>query len=214
MPVDKKAVVEALEEVEASSKKRNFVESIDLTVNLKDLDLKRPENRINVELTLPHEVGKEPRICVIASGELAVKAKELGVEVLDKDELQNLAGNRKAARKLAKSFDFFVASADLMPLIGRILGPVLGPRGKMPKPIPPNADLKLILENYKKTVRLRMRDNPSLHTKVGSRGMDKEKVAENISAVVSFLEEKLEKGPQNIKSLFIKTTMGPPERVI
>ncbi len=213
MPVDKKELVKTLEKVEEASKKRNFVESVDLTVNLKDVDLKKPENRINTELTLPNEIGKDVKVCVIASGELAVKAKELNVNVLDKDELQSLSGNKKAVKKLAKEFDFFVASADLMSLIGKILGPVLGPRGKMPKPIPPNADLKSIIENYKRTIKLRIRDNPCLHAKVGTRGMDKEKIAENISAVISFLEEKLERGPNNIKSVYVKTTMGPPVKV-
>lgn len=213
MPVDKKELIKVLKKIEETSKKRNFTESVELTVNLKDIDLKKPENRINMELVLPNEIGKEPRVCVIASGELAVKAKELNVNVLDKDELQGLTGNKKAMRKLAKSFDFFVASVDLMPLVGRILGAVLGPRGKMPKPIPPNADLKSIIENYKRTIRLRMRDNPCLHAKVGIRGMNEEKLAENINAVISFLEEKLERGPNNIRSIYVKTTMGSPVRV-
>ncbi|MBS7288714.1 MAG: 50S ribosomal protein L1 [Candidatus Freyarchaeota archaeon] len=213
MPVDKKELIKILKKIEETSKKRNFTESVELTVNFKDIDLKKPENRINTELVLPNEIEEEARICVIASGELAVKAKELNVNVLDKDELQGLTGNKKAMRKLAKSFDFFVASVDLMPLVGRILGAVLGPRGKMPKPIPPNTDLKSIIENYKRTVRLRMRDNPCLHAKVGVRGMDEEKLAENITAVISFLEEKLERGPNSIKSIYVKTTMGSPVRV-
>lgn len=213
MPIDKKELIEALKKVDEISKKRNFVEAIELMVNLKDIDLKKPENRINAELVLPNEIGGEPNICVIASGELAVKAKDLNVRVLDKDELQSLAGNKKAIKKLAKTYDFFIASVDLMPLVGKILGAILGPRGKMPKPVPPNTDLKAILENYKKTVRLRMRDNPCIHAKVGTRGMDKEKLAENINAILSFLEEKLERGPSNIKSIYLKTTMGPSIKV-
>ena len=213
MPVDKRELIKILKKIDESSKKRNFTESVEIAVNLKDVDLKKPENRINTELVLPYDIGKEPRICVIASGETAVKAKELEVKVLDKDELQSLTGNKKAIRKLAKTFDFFVATVDLMPLVGRVLGAILGPRGKMPKPIPPNVDLKSVIENYKKTIKLRIRDNPCLHAKVGIRGMDEEKLAENINAVISFLEEKLERGPNNIKSIYVKTTMGSPIEV-
>ncbi len=213
MPVDKKELIKILKKIDESSKKRKFTESVEIAVNLKDVDLKKPENRINTELVLPYNIGKEPRICVIASGETAVKAKELEVKILDKDELQSLTGNKKAIRKLAKAFDFFVATVDLMPLVGRVLGAILGPRGKMPKPIPPNVDLKSVIENYKKTIKLRIRDNPCLHAKVGIRGMDEEKLAENINAVISFLEEKLERGPNNIKSIYLKTTMGSPVKV-
>ncbi|MEM2572967.1 MAG: hypothetical protein QXF77_00975, partial [Candidatus Jordarchaeales archaeon] len=91
MPVDKKELIKVLKKIDESSKKRNFTESVEIAVNLKDIDLKKPENRINTELVLPNDIEKEPRVCIIASGEVAVKAKELNANVLDKDELQSLA---------------------------------------------------------------------------------------------------------------------------
>jgi len=213
MPLDKRKIVEAIKKAKQSSKKRNFVQSIELAVNLKDIDLKKPENRLNTEITLPNETGKEPKICVIATGDLAVKAKDAGVHVIDKDELNEISRNRKNVKKLAQEYDFFVARADLMPQVGKTLGPVLGPRGKMPKPIPPNADINAILNQYKKNARIRMRNNPVVHLRVGNENMDEDKVAENVQNVINFLEGKFERGARHIKSVYLKTTMGPAIKV-
>ena len=208
MPLDKRKIVEAIKKAKQSSKKRNFVQSIELAVNLK-----KPENRLNTEITLPNETGKEPKICVIATGDLAVKAKDAGVHVIDKDELNEISRNRKNVKKLAQEYDFFVARADLMPQVGKTLGPVLGPRGKMPKPIPPNADINAILNQYKKNARIRMRNNPVVHLRVGNENMDEDKVAENVQNVINFLEGKFERGARHIKSVYLKTTMGPAIKV-
>lgn len=213
MPLDDKKVLEAVKKAKQNSKKRNFIQSIELMVNMKDVDLKKPENRLNTELTLPNEIGREPKICVIAAGDLAVKAKNAGVYVIDKDELGEVARNKKNVKKLAQEYDFFVARADIMPQVGKTLGPVLGPRGKMPKPVPPNADIKTVLEQYKKNARIRMRENPVIHLRVGSEQMDERKIVDNVQSVINFLEGKFEKGSRNIKSVYLKTTMGPAIKV-
>ncbi|MFB0560697.1 MAG: 50S ribosomal protein L1 [Candidatus Lokiarchaeia archaeon] len=213
MPLDKKKIVEAVKKAKESSKKRNFVQTIELAVNLKGIDLKNPENRLNTELTLPNETGSDPKICVIAAGDLAVKAKEAGVYVIDKDELDELSRNKKNVKKLAQEYDFFVARADLMPQVGKTLGPVLGPKGKMPRPIPPNAEIGTILNQYKKNVRLRMRTNPMINLRVGNEEMDEKKIVDNVQSVINFIEGKFEKGARHIKSVYIKTTMGPAVKV-
>jgi len=213
MPLDDKKVLEAIKKVKQNSKKRKFVQSIELAVNMKDVDLKKPENRLNTELTLPNEIGRDPKICVIATGDLAVKAKNAGVYVIDKDELGEVARNKKNVKKLAQDYDFFVARADVMPQVGKTLGSVLGPRGKMPKPVPPNADIKTILDQYKKNARIRMRENPVIHLRVGNEEMDEKKIVDNVQSVINFLEGKFEKGSRNIKSVYLKTTMGPAIKV-
>ena len=211
MPIDIKEIIEAVKEAKEKAKERKFKESIDLSISFKNLDLKKPENRISAEVTLPHPINKPVKVCVIASGDLEVRAKNEGIDsVLSRTDLEKFLSDRKAAKKLAKQFDFFLAQVDLMPLVGRSLGPVLGPRGKMPKPIPPTADVKSLVEQYRRTVRIRMRNNPVIHVRVGTKDMEDEKIAENIKAVLEFLLEKLEKGIQNIKSIYVKTTMGPP----
>ncbi|MHA1410529.1 MAG: 50S ribosomal protein L1 [Candidatus Odinarchaeia archaeon] len=218
MPVDKKKVINVVKEAKEKAKKRNFVESIDLMVNLVGVNLKNPESRINVELALPHPIHKNPKICVIATGDLAVQAKEAGANiVLNKADLEKYGKNKKEAKKLAKENDFFIAQADLMPLVGRFLGPVIAPRGKMPKPgtgiVPPTGNIKPVIENSRKLAKISMKKDPVIHLKVGNREMPDEELAENIQAVLNFLEGKLERGKNNIKSAFVKTTMGPPVKL-
>ena len=210
----KEKIKKALEEAKKNSKPRNFKQTIELAVNLKDIDMKKPENRLNEEILLPHGKGKPVKIAVFATGELAMQAKKLADLVITKEELEELAKNKRKAKKIAKKYDFFIAQADLMPLIGRYLGPILGPRSKMPKPVPPNANLEPIINRLRKTVRIRTKDNPVFHVPVGTEEMPTEHVAENIETIFNFLENKLEKGLGNVKSAYVKTTMGKAVRVI
>ena len=97
-----------------------------------------------------------------------------------------------------------------MPLVGKILGPVLGPRGKMPIPVSPTADIASLIEKHRKTVIVRMRNQPVLHCRVGSENMKEEEIAENIQAVLGVIEGKLKRGIKNVKLAYIKTSMGKP----
>ena len=159
--------------------------------------------------------GKEVKIAFIADGELAVQAKNAGADlVITKSELEDMGKNRKDAKKIANQYNFFVAQADLMPLVGRFLGPVLGPRKKMPKPVPASAKPDPILERLKSTVKIRIKDQPVIQAMVGSHEMDDEMIAENIEAVLGILDRNLEKGRNQIKSMYVKTSMGPVVKVI
>ena len=213
MPIDEEAILEALREMRAKTRRRNFKQSVELLVSLRDVDLRKPENRIRELVELPHGLGKEARVCVIASGDAALRAKRAGLEVLDKEQLEAMAGDKKAAKKLAKQYDYFVAEAPLMPLIGRILGPVLGPRGKMPTPVPPTADFAKVVERLRKTVRVVAWKAPHVYCRVGTEDMDDKALAENINAVIKVLEDKLPRGLSNIKSVYVKMTMGPAVEV-
>ncbi|NOZ59583.1 MAG: 50S ribosomal protein L1 [Euryarchaeota archaeon] len=206
-------IVRAVGEARKASKKRNFTQSFDLAINLRDVDMSKPENRLSEEVVLPKGRGKPVKVAVIAGDELALAAKEHADLVITKEELEELAKDKKKAKKLANDIDFFIAQAELMPTIGRFLGPVLGPRGKMPKPVPPNAPIAAIVERLRRTVRLRTKDKPVIHVAVGSEEMSDEEIAQNVEAVLSHLERKLDKGMGNIKSVYIKTTMGPSVRV-
>jgi len=122
--------------------------------------------------------------------------------------------NRKDAKKIANQYNFFVAQADLMPLVGRFLGPVLGPRKKMPKPVPATAKPEPIIDRLKNTIKVRIKDQPVIQALVGSQEMEDEHIADNVEAVLGILDRKLEKGRNQIKSMYIKTSMGPVARVI
>jgi len=200
----------ALEELR-KHEKRNFKQSLELIIKLKDLDLKKPENRLNQVVVLSHPIGKPIKVCVIAGGDLALKSKEAKADlVIGRDQLEELAKDKKSSRKLQNGYDFFVAEASLMPLVGKTIGPVLGPRGKMPTPIHPNAPIAEVIEQARRTVRIRVRDQPVIQCRVGSDDMSDDELAENIQAVFASVEGKLERGSRNISVVLIKTTMESP----
>ena len=209
-----KSTVMAVQKALEGAKKRNFVETVELAVNLKDVDLSVPKNRITEDVILPNGRGKAVRVCVIGGGELALKAKDVADLVITPEELQTIADDKKQAKKIANSTNYFIAEAPLMAVVGKRLGTVLGPRGKMPKPIPPGADPTGMIESLRKTVSVRTKDRITFHAPVGTVEMPAEQIAENIDALLKRIELKLEKGRMNIESSYVKTTMGPSERLI
>ena len=208
-------IIDAVKEAKEQAKPRNFTQSIDVIINLKDLDVRKPENRFSEEVALPNGRGKEIKIGVIADGELALAAKNAGVDVvISKEDLQEFGKDIKAAKKVVNSVDSFIAQADMMPLVGRFLGRILGPRNKMPKPVPASARIEPLLERTQATIKVGVKQQPSIQILVGTQDMDDEKLAENIEAVLAVLDRNLEKGRNQIKSMYIKATMGPVVRVI
>ena len=214
MPLDPKSTLEAIKEAKERAEKRSFVQSIELIVNLKDIDPKKPESRIQELIELPYPPGGENRICVFASGEMALKARRAGADlVMERSDLETLMGDKKRQKELAKAYDFFIAEAPLMPLVGRVLGTTLGPRGRMPTPVPPTASIEEHIERHRKMVLIRLRGQPVLQCRVGTEDMPDEQIAENLQAVMRRIERRLKRGIKNIRSVRLKTTMGPPVRV-
>lgn len=215
MSMTDKKTVEVVSKILDESKKleRKFKQNIDLVVNLKNIDLNNPKNRLEEEIILPHGRGSMAKIALFASGELAVKSKTHVDLLIKPEEIGDLSKDKKKFKKIAEAHDFFIAEAPLMPTIGKTLGTVLGPRGKMPRPVPPNADISGLVKNLRNTVKIRAKTK-TFHTTVGNEEMSKENIADNIDAIIKRIEQKLEKGRMNIGSIHIKTTMGPSERVI
>jgi large subunit ribosomal protein L1 len=215
MPLDQKTILDAVKQAKEKSEKRKFNQTVELVVNLKDIDMKSPEGKLQELIELPHSPPeKANKICVIGSGELALKARKANADrIVEKSELEGLAGKKRDLRKLSNDYDFFIAEAPLMPLVGKILGPVLGPRGKMPVAVPPSADIGALITKHRKTIVLRMRSQPILSCRVGVEGMKEEELTENIQAVLRVLEGKLKKGIKNVKNMYIKTAMGTPVKI-
>jgi len=216
MPLDQKTVLDAVKQAKEKSGNRKFDQSVELVLNLKDIDMKGAEGKLQEPMELPYfSSEKANKICVIGSGELALKARRANADfVIERAELDGLAGKKRDLRKLANDYDFFIAEAPLMPSVGRILGPVLGPRGKMPVPVPPSADIASLIVKHRKTIVLRMRTQPIVQCRVGMQGMKEEEIAENVQAVLRVLEGKLKKGIKNVRNVYIKTAMGTPVKVM
>jgi len=214
MSVERKHLSEALRELREKTPKRNFNQSIELIINLKDVDVSKPENRIQEVIELPHPIGKKVNVCVFASGDAALRARRAGADmVLEKEEIEALAGDKKRQRQIAKKIDSFIATAPLMPIVGRVFGAILGPRGKMPTPIPPTADIEREIERHKRLVMIRTRGQPVLSCRVGTENMSDDEIIDNIDAVIKRIEGKLKRGIKNIASIYIKASMGPPIKV-
>lgn len=203
------AVMRALEDAPP----REFRETVDLAINLRDLDLNDPNNRVDESVVLPGGTGQDTRIVVFATGETALQAEDVAEEVLSPDELAELGDDTDAAKTLADETDFFVAEASQMQDIGRYLGTVLGPRGKMPTPLQLDDDVVETIDRMQNTVQLRSRDRRTFHTRVGAEDMSGENIASNIDVIIRRLEANLEKGPLNIDGIYVKTTMGPAVEV-
>jgi len=107
----------------------------------------------------------------------------------------------------------FISEASLMPLVGRVLGPVLGPRGKMPIPVSPNSEIAVIIERNRKTIVVRMRNQPIIQCPIGTENQSDEELVDNIQTVLRVLEGKLKRGLKNIDVVFIKTSMGAPVKI-
>ncbi|UCE90891.1 MAG: 50S ribosomal protein L1 [Methanobacteriota archaeon] len=207
-------LIDVIKKLQAESKKRNFVETVDLAINLRDIDLSNPRNRIQEDIILPHGRGKRIKVGVFGGSEMAVKAKDVADVVVQPEDIEDLAGDKAKARKFARSSDFFVAEAPLMPTIGKRLGIILAPRGKMPKPIPPGSDPRPVIEKLRTSVTVRTRDKLTFHMPIGAKDMPPEQLAENLDVVLGRITTRLERGRQNIRSAYVKTTMGPSYKVI
>src|SRR2546422_639621 len=158
MLVSKDAIAKAVADMKGKSEKRKFNQSVELAVKLRELDLKRPEARIKESIELPTPPNKTTKVAVIAGGDLAVRAKNAGADlVIGKDDLDKLGRDKKQARKLAQNYDFFIAEAPLMPQVGKALGQMLGPRGKMPTPVPPNAPIDDVIKRQRRNARLMLK---------------------------------------------------------
>jgi large subunit ribosomal protein L1 len=199
---------------EEHNPKRKFKQSVDLVINLKDVDMSNPSNRIDEEVYLPGGRGEEAKIAVFATGEMALKAKDVADAVFKPEEIGELAKDTKNAKGVAEKYDFFIAEAPLMPTVGKSLGRFFGPRGKMPRPIPPNADISAEVKKLRNTVRIRSKDKTTFHCIIGREDMGADAISENIEEILKVMEGKLERGKMNIKSAYVKTTMGSPVRVI
>ena len=206
---------QAIEKVKSDSKKRNFIQSLELIVNFKKIDFKKPENRINVTAVLPKGRGKKIKVAAIVGDELVIEAKKYADKVILKSDLEELAKNKKEAKRIAKHYDFFIAQTDLMADVGKILGQILGPKGKMPRPVPPTAKLGNMLEAMQRNILIKMKGKflPTVQSIIGTEEMTTDDLLANATSVLDSIKNKLPNREGNIKSLYVKTTMGKAVKV-
>lgn len=211
-----KQTIDAVTTVLDESPPRNFTEGVELAINLKNIDLSQPRFRVNEEIILPNGLGRPIAVAVFARGDVALQAKAAGADLVieDPDAITEYGEDKNKARELAEGYDFFIAEVAYMPAIGKNIGSILGPRGKMPEPLTPDMDVAHIINKTRSSIKLRSKDRKTFHAPVGRRDMPADKIAENVETVITRLEQVLDKGVQNIKSIYVTTTMGKSVKVM
>ncbi|MBN2251604.1 MAG: 50S ribosomal protein L1 [Candidatus Altiarchaeota archaeon] len=205
--MNKKEISKLIEEAKEKSTKRKFKQSVEICMNFRDMNIESSEYKLNLSVLLPKGRGKDIKIGVFADGDMNVRAKKLSKYVLSRAELEEYSRNKRKMRKFATECYTFIAQPELMALIGKTWGIVLGPRGKMPQPVPDNADLEAVMTRLKNIVRIRSKKNPTIQAPVGVEDMDADDLAENVLAVIDAVERQIPK--EKIHSVYLKATMGP-----
>ena len=211
--VNETQLVEVIKKAKESDKTRKFQQSIEMILVFKDIDVKKGF-AISETIQLPKKMSKSASVCIIATGDLGIKAKNAKADrVMNEAELVQLGKNKRESRKVINKYDFFLADTKLMPTVGKVLGQLLGPRGKMPTPIPFNAPVESLLERFRTSVGVKVKGSLSLSCKIGEESMDDADLAANANTIAAAIEKKLPNGDKNIRKIMIKTTMGKAIRL-
>ena len=204
---------EIVKEAKSGSKERKFTQAIELIVNFKDIDVKKGF-ALNEVVQLP-KTSSPATVCVMATGDMGTKAKAANADsVIGTEELDKFAANKRESRKFINKYDFFLADTQVMPVVGKTLGQLLGPRGKMPTPVPFNADIVAFLARFRTSIKVRSRASLSVSCKIGDVTMEDSDLAINAHTVLAAIEKKLPNGEKNIRKIMIKTTMGKPVKQV
>jgi large subunit ribosomal protein L1 len=211
--MDKNEIIKAIKLLKESSPKRNFKQIFDMVINLKGLDMKKPDNQVEFFANLHFSRGRKISVCAFVGPELKPEAEKFCDEFIDVDHFDKYAKDKKLAKKLAEKHTFFIAQADIMPRVAAAFGKVLGPRGKMPNPkagcvVPPKAALKPLYDRLQKVLKISAKTSPIIQCPVGSEDMPEEEVADNIMVAYDQLIHHLPKDKNNIRNMFVKMTMS------
>lgn len=200
--------VKAIKQAKESDKEHKFTHAIEMITVFRDIDVKKGF-ALNETVQLPNKMNKPAQVCIMASGDMGTKAKKANADrVMNEEEITKIGSNKRESRKFINKYDFFLADTKLMPIIGKVLGQLLGPRGKMPTPIPFNASIESFLERFRDSIKIRTKGSLSLSCKIGDETMDDDALASNANTIISSIEKKLPNGSKNIKKIMFKTTMG------
>lgn len=191
-------LTEMIKEAKAATKERKFKQSIELIITFKDIDVKKGF-ALNEVVQLP-KTSSPATVCIIATGDMNQKAKAAKADsVIGTEELEKFGTNKRESRKFINKYDFFLADTKVMPTVGKTLGQLLGPRGKMPTPVPFDASIEAFLERFRSCIKVRTRASLSVSSKIGDVTMEDSDLAINAHAVLSAIEKKLPNGEKNMK---------------
>ena len=206
-------LMEIIKQAKETDKDRKFKQSVEMIMVFRDVDVKKGF-AINETVQLPKKLSKPATVCIMASGDMGIKAKNAKADlVVDENELAKLSADKKKSKNMVNKYDFFLADTKLMPTVGKTLGQLLGPRGKMPTPVPFNAPIESFLERFRSSVKIKAKGSLAMSCKIGEEGMEDADLAANANAVAIAIEKTLPNGSKNVKKIMFKTTMGKAIKV-
>ncbi|PKS12923.1 hypothetical protein jhhlp_000264 [Lomentospora prolificans] len=207
-----RAQVGELLDYSLNEKKRNFLETVELQIGLKNYDPQR-DKRFSGTVRLPTIPRPNMKLCILGDQHDIDRAKHAAIDSMSADDLKKLNKNKKLIKKLARKYDAFVASEALIKQIPRILGPGLSKAGKFPTPVSHAEDLVAKTNEVKSTIKFQLKKVLCMGVAVGNVGMTQEQLVANIMLAINYLVSLLKKGWQNVGSLTIKASMSPPKRL-
>jgi len=212
--VSREALYEAVGEMLRFSKEkqRKFVETVELQINLKNYDPQK-DKRFSGTVKLKHVPRQKFSVCILGDQQHCDEAKANGIPCMDAEALKKLNKNKKLVKKLAKKYDAFIASESLIRQIPRILGPGLNKAGKFPSLLTHSEPMVNKVEEVKSTIKFQMKKTLCLAVAIGHVSMSEDDLVNNIALGINFLVSLLKKNWQNVRSLYIKSTMGRPQRI-
>jgi large subunit ribosomal protein L1 len=209
--MDKKQITDAIGRALESKGGRKFTQTVEIILNFKGVDTSKPENRVNLDISLPKGRGKVVPVVVFADGAAALDAKKAGAaQVYDRAQIVKLKENKKEIKRLSKEAEF-IASPQLMIDVGKNLGQVLGAHGRLPKPIVGPVDAAVKMAGARVRLQNRGKYLPTVQCAIGTEAMDVNSLVENFEAVYDKVKEKV--GEPAIASTYVKLTMGQAIKV-
>ncbi|KAB7499801.1 UNVERIFIED_CONTAM: hypothetical protein RMT77_011777 [Armadillidium vulgare] len=196
----------------SKTKKRRFMETVELQIGLKNYDPQK-DKRFNGTVKLKHIPKPTMKVCVLGDQMHLDEAKELGIPCMSADDLKKLNRDKKLVKKLAKKYDAFIASDVLIKQIPRLLGPGLNKAGKFPAMCTHQEKLQDKIDELKATIKFQMKKVLCLSVAIGHVKMTSDELVQNTYLAMNFLVSLLKKHWQNVRSLHVKSTMGPPQRL-
>src|SRR3989339_1074023 len=105
--MDKTKILESIKKARDASSKKKFNQTFDLVINLKDLNLKNPQQKLDLFVVLPNGTGKKRKLCALVDNALYTDANKTFDRVILKEDFPNVTP--KEAKKIASEYDFFIA---------------------------------------------------------------------------------------------------------
>lgn len=196
----------------SKEKNRKFVETIELQIGLKNYDPQK-DKRFSGTVKLPFIPRPKMKICVLGDAAHCEEAQKIGVDSMDVDALKKLNKNKKLVKKLAKKYHAFLSSESVIKQIPRLLGPGLNKAGKFPTLVTKDTPLEVKVNEIKASIKFQLKKVLCMGVAVGNCGLTDREIFLNTQMSVNFLVSLLKKAWQNVKCLYLKSSMGAPIRI-